>query len=390
MTSIRVPDTISKLNPADTYPVVEGADVSGFMDLKSELNDNTSKIEANILNIKNLTKSGKTTVVNNSGDSTPQFDSEPHGNYLVVQRGQTSTVTIETPDPTGGMLDGSILTIYNESPTQAVRVIPGDPADSLNSASAINIPAENFASFVYRLKDRNFLLLESGYIPAARVNIANYVEQKLDTDGKLHTLAELDTAGYLRGIKATGEGLSAVQSPNWIHFIGAAVTQGKPGQVEVHIPTSGIVDPTKYVLHFQTIAERNQWSTAEGSKYIQVVCVVDADSGGDIAWFKWTGSAWAALDVDMAGHSITKEYSVVWGAPDIDGISTATIDTSTDFGTKAVDVRILKDIGGGYYEHISTSTIEISTNATSVRMRTDSGSVIAATLVVEVTGVSVV
>lgn len=94
------------------------------------------------------------------------------------------------------------------------------------------------------------------------------------------------------------------------------------------------------------------------------------------------------IDADIATHSITKEYSVTWGAA-VEGISTATIDTSTDFGTKAVEVRILKDIGAGYFEHISMSTIETSSSATEVRLRTDSGSVIAATLVVEVTGVPV-
>lgn len=97
-----------------------------------------------------------------------------------------------------------------------------------------------------------------------------------------------------------------------------------------------------------------------------------------------------AMDVEIATHSITKEYAVSWGVADGEGISTATIDTSTDFGTKAVAVRILKDLGDGYYEHLSTSTLEVSSNATEVRLRTDSGSVIAATLVVEVTGVPVV
>lgn len=97
-----------------------------------------------------------------------------------------------------------------------------------------------------------------------------------------------------------------------------------------------------------------------------------------------------ALATETATHSKSIGYNVVWGAPDGDGIATAVIDTSTDFGTKSVNVRMLKDLGDGFFEHISTATVEIASNATSVRLRTDSGSVIAATHTVEVTGVPVV
>lgn len=114
---------------------------------------------------------------------------------------------------------------------------------------------------------------------------------------------------------------------------------------------------------------------------------------GDATTYTNLGLVEDALEaqaIEQATHAKTKEYSVTWGAADGDGISTSTIDTSTDFGTKAVIVRILKDIGGGFFEHISTSTIEVASSATAVRLRTDSGSVIASTLVVEVTGVPTV
>lgn len=94
-----------------------------------------------------------------------------------------------------------------------------------------------------------------------------------------------------------------------------------------------------------------------------------------------------SLAAETATHAKTVEYVVTWGAPDGNGISTATIDTSADFGTKSVIVRMLKDLGDGWFEHISTTSIEIASNATSVRLRTDSGSIIAATHVLEVTGV---
>lgn len=292
LTSIRVPDTISKLSPDDTYPVVEGADVGGFTDLQTEVNDNTSKIETNITNIANLIKAGKTTIINNVGDSTPDFGNEPHGNYLLVQRAQTKTITVEAPTPLGGIPDGAIFTIYNESFNEAIRVTTVD-SSTLNGATAVNIPPENFAAFVYQLKDTNWMQLESGYIPAARINIANYVENKLDTDGKLHTEGELETAGFLKSFKVTGDGVSTVQDAKWIHFAGANVSTGKTNQAVVTITGSGgSVDPTKVAMHFQTIAERNQWSTTEGSKYIEVVCVVDRDDNGYVAWYEWDGSKW--------------------------------------------------------------------------------------------------
>lgn len=94
-----------------------------------------------------------------------------------------------------------------------------------------------------------------------------------------------------------------------------------------------------------------------------------------------------SLTAETSTHSKTIEYAVAWGAADGNGISTATIDTSTDFGTKSVQVRILKDLGDGYFEHISTGdAVEVSSNTTSVRLRTDSGALLAATLSIEVTG----
>lgn len=295
ITSIRVPDTISKLSDQDTYPVVQGEDVGGFVDLRNEVNSNTSKIETNITNINNLTPTGKTMVLKVVGDTPPDFTKEPHGNYFVTVRAMTKTLELTTPNPTGGPLDGSILTIFNEDPTNAIRVSPGKQGDQINNSLAYNVPSENFISFVYQLKDANWLRLEGGYIPAARINIANYVEQKLDADGKLHTEAELETSGFLKGMKVSSPGgtASTIAGTNWIHFSGATVTQGKPGQAVVTIaPTNGSVDPTKYILHFQTIAERDQWSSQQGSNYTRVVCVVDHDGDGFTSWYEWNGSAW--------------------------------------------------------------------------------------------------
>lgn len=95
------------------------------------------------------------------------------------------------------------------------------------------------------------------------------------------------------------------------------------------------------------------------------------------------------INTAIATHSHTEAYSITWGAPDGNGIATATIDTSVDFGTADVQVRIVKDLGDGYFEHISTATIEVASNASSVRLRTDSGAIIASTLTLFVTGTPV-
>ncbi|AHK11954.1 hypothetical protein CHOED_094 [Vibrio phage CHOED] len=59
MSSIKVPDTITKLSPNDSYPVVEGTDVGGFTDLKTEVNTNTSKIEKAVDAVQALEKQVK-------------------------------------------------------------------------------------------------------------------------------------------------------------------------------------------------------------------------------------------------------------------------------------------------------------------------------------------
>lgn len=94
-----------------------------------------------------------------------------------------------------------------------------------------------------------------------------------------------------------------------------------------------------------------------------------------------------SLAAETATHSKTVEYAVTFGAPDGEGVATATIDTSADFGTKSVIVRILKDSGDGFFEHISTgSALVVSSSATQVKVETTSTAMIAATLTAEVTG----
>ncbi|WPH64040.1 hypothetical protein vBVpP1_39 [Vibrio phage vB_VpP_1] len=288
--SIRVPDTIT---PLGDFPVVESKDVGGFSTLEATVNEHNEKITKNITQILELAKRGKTFTY--SGNTAPDLSGEAHGNYLLVFRAMDQTLSVTTPNPVGGVPDGTMFTIYNDDTDNAVRLTAGNVADKLNGgAISMNIPPENFVSFTYKISDRDFVLLESGYIPAARINIANYIEQKLNADGKLHTEAELETAGFLKGMQVSGDQVSNVRGAKWIHFQGATVSAGKTDQAVVTV--HGEVDPTKSVLHFQTIAERNQWSSANGSKYTKVVCIVDRDDNGFVAWYEWDGSKWSEYD----------------------------------------------------------------------------------------------
>lgn len=237
-TSIRVPDTISKMDAADTYPIVKGEDVEGFVDLRNEVNSNTSNIEANVLNIKSLTKQGKTLIKSVVGDTPPDYDKEPHGNYVTVARTMTKTLQITTPAPTGGMVGGAVFTVYNEDTDNSIRISAGDPLDSINGGTALNVPPENFVSFVYELANRDFLVLEQGYIPASRLNIAAFVRTSLSNDGLIHTEKELEDAGFLKGLKVSSRAAS-VTGAKEIQFSGATVSQGEDGKALVSITGGG-------------------------------------------------------------------------------------------------------------------------------------------------------
>ncbi|MGL5280260.1 MAG: hypothetical protein ACRC8W_00625 [Plesiomonas shigelloides] len=93
-----------------------------------------------------------------------------------------------------------------------------------------------------------------------------------------------------------------------------------------------------------------------------------------------------AMEAAEGSHTKTVEYAVTWGAPDVDGIRTATIDTSADFGTYKVNARVLKVKAGGFFEHLSSTALVIESSNTSVRLRTDSSSIAAATLKLLVSG----
>lgn len=246
-----------------------------------------SDMQKNVKDIAELSHVGKTFVFN--GNSQPVWDTEAHGNHILTFRAMDQTLQLTPPAYQGGNPDGMIITIFNDDTDNAIRFqIP------LLTGSNPNIPPENFASFVYDASLQKYSPMESGYIPVARINLANYVKNTLQAEGRIHTESELETAGFLKGMQVSGDQVSNFNGAKWIHFVGATVSSGKTDQAVVTV--HGEVDPTKAVLHFQTIAERNQWSSANGSKYTKVVCIVDRDNNGFVAWYEWDSTKWSEYD----------------------------------------------------------------------------------------------
>lgn len=234
--SIKVPDTITKLSPSDTYPVVNGEDVGGFTDLKNEVNSNTSKIETSITNINQLTRAGQTFTY--SGAVGPVFPSSQRGNYLVViTNGITGDLSIDTPDPTGGMVDGAVLTIYNESDTHNVILSSSGITQIGSSDDDVTIPPENYVSYVYRLKPDNYIELESGYIPSSKVNMINYIKttlaDQLQTDEDVRKL--ISDGGYIKGMTIEDTEGHSFLKVNKLIFDDLEVDQDSHGTFTVHV-----------------------------------------------------------------------------------------------------------------------------------------------------------
>lgn len=229
-TSIRVPDTISKLAPNDPYPVVQGVDVGGFAELAAKVDEHNDKIASTIDLISALERKGNT--FKYAGITAPSYPAAQHGNYvLLFNDGFSTALTINPPTPIGGMMDGALFTIFNQDTNNRVTFSNGESSVNINNADSFNIPAENFASFIYDAANNNYLLLESGYIPASKVNIQSLIS--LAERDRLHTFQEIQDEGFLKGVRVGGDTLTNVNGATWIQFQGATVTNPKPGQALV-------------------------------------------------------------------------------------------------------------------------------------------------------------
>lgn len=229
MSSIKVPDTITKLSPDDPYPVVEGVDVGGFSSLKTLVDSHETKIVKNIDEINKLKPIGKTFTY--SGKTNPTYDSTPHGNYILVFRAMQSNINVNAP-LSSNLVDGTILSVFNDDTDNSIRLRPGDQSYTFNGATMVNIPSETFNTYVYRQASKVFEELEGGYIPAAKFNLSSLIRQQVELDGFISgiTVADGDESDSTHFTKAKS-----------LVFDGATITQDKnnPNKLLIDIPTSG-------------------------------------------------------------------------------------------------------------------------------------------------------
>ncbi|WMX18593.1 hypothetical protein [Aeromonas phage 1233] len=268
-TSIRVPDTISKLSPTDTYPVVQGADVGGFPELQAKVDSHDTKITANIDKIAALTRKGKTFLY--VGKTPPVYDPEQHGNYVItIQDGFLGgTMTINPPTPTGGMVDGALFTIYNEDDANIVLFTPGSTGATINGTSGVTILQENFATFVYDLAANDYVMIENGYIPASKLNLMNYMFHRYSA--YLHTFNDLRNEGFIEGVKVSGQvaGSTTLDETVELNFVNGKVEPVAPGKVNITIDQP-VVAPAINV------------NTANGGIYNGVETITFTDMNGTV------------------------------------------------------------------------------------------------------------
>lgn len=223
---IRIGSEITGLSDGDTTVLMDKSRVRGVPELESKVELQSTKIAQSIDNVNALEIKGSTFTY--SGKVAPVYPQDQRGNYILVFKQLNGMLAITTPDPVGNMMDGAIFSVYNDDVSDAIQLRPGNMKDTVGDfASMINIPPENFSTFVYDFHKQNFMQLESGYIPAARLNMANYVEQTLKTKDLLHTTAEIKAASD--GI--TGVTLTDKENTEWSPVNNISFPQAEFNQV---------------------------------------------------------------------------------------------------------------------------------------------------------------
>lgn len=90
---------------------------------------------------------------------------------------------------------------------------------------------------------------------------------------------------------SVGDGVNASRDVNTIIFNGHTA-YGSGNTAEIHLEFA----------HFKTISERDEWTTKFGSKMnFDVVCLVDSDDNGFVAWYRFDAATKAWKDYDAQG-----------------------------------------------------------------------------------------
>lgn len=259
MSTIKVPDTITKLDPKDAYPVVEGEDVGGFPDLKTESADNKKRIEVAEGHLQTLQSNDKShdSQLSAIGDDIRQLQGQVFNGIKIEDEDGNSFSDIKGIAISGGTVtDSGGTDEVNLNISPKVTVANGQTPDSTSATgNSLLFPG---ATITPDPHDTDVITVS---IPAGTsgINLGDGVNASREV-----------TTVVLRGHQAYGSGNTA----------------------EIHLEFA----------HFKTIAERDAWSTKFGAGMTyDTVAVVDADDNGFVAWYRFDSSTKAWKEYDAQG-----------------------------------------------------------------------------------------
>lgn len=233
MSSIKVPDTITKLSPGDDYPVVEGTDVGGFDDLKGRMDVAEGHLQT-------LQQSDVSI-----GQDISQLQSQVFtGMKLEDDSGNSFN------DITGIAFDGAEVQDDQGTGLATVRI---SPKVSIANGQAPDSTSANGNAIIF---------------PGATITPD-------PSDSNVVTVS-IPSSGDGGGI-VLGDGVNASREVKTVILRGHQA-YGTDHTAEIHLEFA----------HFKTISERDAWSAKFGSGMTyDTVAVVDKDDDNFVAWYKF-------------------------------------------------------------------------------------------------------
>ena len=281
---------IDRLNPTDTYPLVDGDAVTGFTALDTQVKQNQQTIDE-VRKQADLDRVGPTFAQIVTATNALSYPLSPQGNYVISVQGlaNPSTDKISLPNPTGNMIDGALLTVINNT-AQTITIDASNVTQTLDNQNSIDVGPDFFRTYQYNHASNDYITFEDGYIPSMKVNTAENVIATLKAQGLAHTEDDLKSDGFIQGI-----GVNTQTDVKNIEFSNATVTDDGNGKVSV--TTSTVPHPETIIHHFKTITDRDAWSNSNGTLHTSVVAFVDDDGNGTTKSYEWNGANWIDYNV---------------------------------------------------------------------------------------------
>ena len=292
---ILINDIIDRLHPSDTYPLMDKGAVRGLPEIESKVNQHDTDI-TELKKHGDIPHVGETFEATVTQDEPLTYPDTAQGNYIIgINDISDDNLSVPMPTPTGGLIDGTLFTVFNNS-SKTITLDSSAAPYTLDDANSFTLKDDFLVSYLYDHANAKFVTLESGYLPAVRVNSSSTTITKMKKRGLIHTVEDLVNKGFLKGISLAGTNGSVTDIKS-ITFANATVETDQAGHAVV---TSSTTPPPESIIHnFKDIAERDAWSAANGSQHSGVVAAV-ADSGdGTVKWYEWNGSQW--VDYHVAG-----------------------------------------------------------------------------------------